>query len=70
MVAQDHKIKMTLRRLPNVNSFEHADQARYTFFTKKIWKSLYEENTGYTILFIPHYFDFVKLRTHMKGENA
>lgn len=70
MVAQNQKIKVTLRRLPNVNSFEHNDQARFTFFTKKLWKGLYEDNTGYTILFVPHYFDFVKLRTHFKSENA
>lgn len=70
MVSQNQKIKTTLKRLPNVSSYEHADGARFSFFTKKIWKGLYEENQGYTILFIPHYFDFVKLRTFFKSENA
>lgn len=61
---------MTLRRLPNVDSFEHIDDARFAFFTKKIWDKLYENNTGYTLLFVPSYLDFVRLRTFFKSKNA
>lgn len=61
---------MTLRRLPNVESFEHIDDARFSFFTKKIWDQLYEGNQGYTVLFVQSYFDFVRLRTFFKNKNA
>ena len=64
--------KITLRRLPNVGSFEHADLARFNFFTRKLWDSIYENsaNGGYTVLFVPNYFDFVRLRTFIKSRNA
>lgn len=69
-MCEQYKTKMTLRRLPHVDSFEHLDDARFSFFTKKIWDKLYENNQGYTILFVPSYFDFVRLRTYFKNKNA
>lgn len=69
-ICRDKHIKFTLRRLPNVSSFEHIDASRFQFFTKRIWDALYENNQGYTILFIPNYFDFVKIRTFLKNKNA
>lgn len=71
-ICDDHngQLKITLRRLPNVESFEHSDDARYSFFTKQIWDKLYEDNTGYTILFVPSYLDFVRLRTYFRNKNA
>ena len=63
-------LKMTLRRLPNVASLEHVDDARFSFFTKQIWDKLYEDNPGYTVLFVPSYLDFVRLRTFFKNKNA
>ena len=59
-----------MRRLPNVETFEHADNARYAFFTKQIWEKLYDDNPGYTVLFVPSYLDFVRLRTFFKNKNA
>jgi U3 small nucleolar RNA-associated protein 25 len=53
-----------------VDSIEHADNARYAFFTKQIWDKLYEDNPGYTVLFVPSYLDFVRLRTYFKNKNA
>ena len=61
---------MTLRRVPYVSSYEHASDARFKFFTRKIWDGLYDNNSGYTVLFVPNYFDFVKLRTFIKNKNA
>lgn len=69
-VCKEQKIQCTLRRLPNVSSFEHADQTRFNFFTKKIWDGIYQDCTGYTVLFVPNYFDFVKIRTYLKNKNA
>ena len=63
-------LKLTLRRLPNVATLEHADDARFSFFTKQIWDKLYEDNPGYTVLFVPSYLDFVRLRTFFKNKNA
>lgn len=64
------QLKVTLRRLPNVETLEHLDDARFSFFTKQIWDKLYEDNSGYTILFVPSYLDFVRLRTFFKNKNA
>jgi U3 small nucleolar RNA-associated protein 25 len=69
-ICRQQGAKITLRRLPNINSYEHVDNSRFNFFTRKIWDSLYQNNTGYTILFVPSYFDFIKLRTFIKGKNA
>ena len=63
-------LKITLRRLPNVETIEHIDDARFSFFTKQIWDKLYEDNPGYTILFVPSYLDFVRLRNYFKNKNA
>ena len=69
-ICLNHNVKVTLRRVPYVSSYEHTRDARFKFFTKKIWDGLYENNPGYTILFVPSYFDFVRLRTFIKNRNA
>lgn len=69
-ICNQQKIKITLRRLPDVSSFEHANTTRLSFFTKKIWDDIYNNSKGYTILFVPHYFDFVQIRTYLKNKNA
>ena len=69
-ICNEQKIKISLKRLPNVSSFEHVDEARFNMFTKKMWKSINEHNSGYTIIFVPSYFDFIKLRTYLKNEGA
>lgn len=61
---------MTLKRIPPVESFEHADESRYQLFIKTLWQSIYSECTGYTVLLVPSYFDFVRLKTYFKGKNA
>lgn len=63
-------LKVTLRRLPNVETIAHVDDARYAFFTKQLWDKLYEDNPGYTVLFVSSYLDFVRLRTFFKNKNA
>jgi Utp25, U3 small nucleolar RNA-associated SSU processome protein 25 len=35
-----------------------------------LWDKLYEDNPGYTVLFVPSYLDFVRLRTFFKNKNA
>lgn len=65
-MADSYNLKVTLRRLPNVTTYEHVDDARFSFFSKKIWDQLYEGNQGYTVLFVASYFDFIRLRTFIK----
>ena len=35
------QLKMTIRRLPNIDSYEYADDSRFSFFTKKLWDKIY-----------------------------
>lgn len=67
--AQELQLKFTLKRL-NVETVENQDDVRFNFFTKKMWQSVYAEGQNYTVLFVPQYFDFVKLRHFIKNANA
>mmetsp|Transcript_17190 Transcript_17190/g.28958 ORF Transcript_17190/g.28958 Transcript_17190/m.28958 type:complete len:191 (-) Transcript_17190:173-745(-) len=70
---QQDSLQVQLKKLPNVKDFTHADSARFNFFTKKVWDGLYEKSKaggGYTILFVPDYFEFVRIRTYLKNKNA
>ena len=53
-----------------MTSYEHASEARFKFFTRKLWDGLYQGSKGYTVVVVPHYFDFVRLRTFIKSKNA
>lgn len=64
-MSRDLQIKFTLKRL-NVETIENQDDVRFNFFTKKLWQSVYSEGQNYTVLFVPQYFDFVKLRHFIK----
>ena len=68
-VAKDLKLSVTLKRIPPVASFEHADDARYQLFVKTLWKDIYEKCTGYTVVLVPSYFDFVRLRNYIRLKN-
>ena len=60
-----------MKKIPPVQSFEHADGSRFTLFTKTLWSSIYDDNTvGYTVLLVPSYFDYIKLKTFFKSRNA
>ena len=69
-LAHQLKLMVTLKRIPPVASFEHADEARYQLFVKTLWQSIYTSSTGYTVLLVPSYFDFVRLKAHFKDKNA
>jgi U3 small nucleolar RNA-associated protein 25 len=68
-VAKDLKLSMTLKRIPPVASFEHADEARFQLFVKTLWQDIYEKCTGYTVVLIPSYFDYVRLRNYIRDKN-
>jgi len=69
-LANSLKLMVTLKRIPPVVSFEHADESRYQLFVKTLWQGIYQDCTGYTVLLVPSYFDFVRLKTFFKGKNA
>ena len=56
--------------MPSIANFEKASDQRFKFFTSKLWEKIYNEGTSYTILLVPSYFDFVRLRTFIKNKNA
>lgn len=49
-----------------VGDLETAAEKRFEFFTKKIWPKLYESMKTYTIIYVPLYFDFVRLKKFFK----
>lgn len=69
-LAKKLKLVVTLKRIPPVSSFEHADDARYQLFIKTLWQGIYQNSTGYTVVLVPSYFDFVRLKTYLKEKNA
>ena len=70
-LAQSLSVQVTLKKIPPVKSFEHADGARFHLFTKTLWHGIYEENTvGYTVLLVPNYFDYVKLKNFFRQRNC
>ena len=68
-LAKELKLTVTLKRIPPVASIEHADDARFSLFIKTLWQPIYEESNGYTLIFVPSYFDYVRLKNHIKGKN-
>jgi len=74
MLASKLDLQMTLRRLPANDSIEKVEDSRFNLFTKQLWKGIYEEvsteQSGYTVVLVPSYFDFVKLKGFFKRKNA
>ena len=73
-MAKSLNLQLTLKRLPPVAGIEHVDDARFNLFTKQLWKGIYEdvatEQSGYTVLLVPQYFDYVKLKGFFRRKNA
>eukprot|EP00879_Flechtneria_rotunda_P029257 GHRR01031570.1.p1 GENE.GHRR01031570.1~~GHRR01031570.1.p1 ORF type:complete len:239 (+),score=70.50 GHRR01031570.1:2-718(+) len=47
-----------------------APDARFDFFKASVWPRLLEGAAGGLLLFVPSYFDFVRLRNFLKAEEA
>ena len=52
-----------------MSSIGHVDEARFSLFTKILWKGIYENTQGYTVIIVPSYFDYVKLKGFMSERN-
>ena len=65
---------MTLKRLKPMKSIEEVDDIRFNLFTKTLWKGIYEDvssdQAGYTVLLVPSYFDYIRLKSFLKRKNA
>lgn len=69
VLAKQLGLTVTLKRVPPVASIEHADDARFALFTKLLWRPIYENQQGYTVLLVPSYFDYVKLKGYLTEKN-
>lgn len=73
-LAKALDLQLTLRRLPHLASIDLVDDCRFNLFSRQLWKGIYdevsEEQSGYTVLLVPQYFDFVKIKTFFKRRNA
>jgi len=67
-LATTHNVRVQLKRL-QVENIESADDTRFSYFTKKVWDAVYDFG-GYTVLFVPSYFDFIRLKQFFKNKNA
>lgn len=54
----------------DAESMTQADDARLEYFTKKIFPKFKDSFQGGVMIFIPSYFDFVRVRNYLKSQNA
>ncbi|KAJ0247889.1 U3 small nucleolar RNA-associated protein [Hirschfeldia incana] len=54
----------------DAESMTQADDARLEYFIKKIFPKIKDSFEGGVMIFIPSYFDFVRLRNYLKSQNA
>lgn len=64
-MAKQYHTKIVCKRL-NIETIDMADDTRFNYFTKQVWPKINEDLTGYTLIFAPTYFDFVRVRTFLK----
>ncbi|XP_010539417.1 PREDICTED: U3 small nucleolar RNA-associated protein 25 [Tarenaya hassleriana] len=54
----------------SADSIVQADDARFEYFTKKIFPKIKDSVQGGIMIFIHSYFEFVRLRNFLKSQNA
>nr|VDD07354.1 unnamed protein product [Brassica rapa] len=54
----------------DADSMTQADNARLEYFTKKIFPKIKDSVEGGVMIFIPSYYDFVRVRNYLKSQNA
>ncbi|RWR84239.1 U3 small nucleolar RNA-associated protein 25 [Cinnamomum micranthum f. kanehirae] len=54
----------------DATSVIEADDARFDYFTKKVFPRIKDSIQGGTMLFISSYFEFVRIRNFLKSQNA
>jgi len=58
-------IRQVFSRL-NTDSMEELSDTRFKYFTEQIFTKLLNSEQQYTLVFIPSYFDFVRVRNYLK----
>ncbi|XP_015082990.1 U3 small nucleolar RNA-associated protein 25 [Solanum pennellii] len=54
----------------DVNTAEDADDARFDYFTKKVFPKIKDSTQGGIMLFISSYFEFIRVRNFLKSQEA
>lgn len=57
--------ELYLRKIP-VGDYETASEKKFDYFIKKVWPNLSEIVKDFTIICVPSYFDFVRLKKYFK----
>jgi U3 small nucleolar RNA-associated protein 25 len=61
------KVKQVFQKL-NCESFVESAELRFNYFVNKILKNMNESTHSHILVYIPSYFDAVRLRNHFKKE--
>lgn len=54
----------------DANTAEDADDARFDYFTKKVFPKIKDSTQGGIMLFISSYFEFIRVRNFLKSQEA
>ncbi|XP_055822545.1 protein NUCLEOLAR FACTOR 1 isoform X1 [Solanum dulcamara] len=54
----------------HANTAEDADDARFDYFTKKVFPKIKDSTQGGIVLFISSYFEFIRVRNFLKSQEA
>jgi U3 small nucleolar RNA-associated protein 25 len=63
------QIKQVFLRLPKCEIVD-ADERRFEYFVQQIYPRIRDKMQTHTMIFIPHYFDFVRLRNFFRREET
>ena len=63
-----NKLRVTFKRTNNLltATVNSSEDERFKYFTQKIWNKMYDGLSGYTILFVQNYFDFLQIKKFFK----
>ncbi|KAK9793740.1 hypothetical protein WJX73_006953 [Symbiochloris irregularis] len=67
--GQALQLRQKFQQLPAASTKEAAD-ARYAYFTRHIWLSMKDSGALGQLVFVPSYFDYVRLRNFMQAHNV
>jgi hypothetical protein len=61
-------VKHLFMRLDGLGSAEQAADAKFDLWKNELWPKIKESSTeGHTVIFVPSYLDFVRVRNHFKA---
>ena len=63
-----HQSPQLFHRIDGVDNIENAADKRFDYFTSKVLPQIVDNEMKHTLIFVPSYFDYVRLRNHCKRE--